>query len=206
MEAGTAEAEVRAVAERDEVLRVIFIGIDPGMEGAIGWMDGERKSIEVHDCPLIVETARGTTLCRETLDFASMDVLIANAMAECRGDGICATVENTISIPHDARGERFLPASDKALHVSLGAWLALLGARHIPTTLVHPKTWKAAMFAGIANSDAAEEIALLRRFGGKELAPKLRGPKGGKRTGRVDAVAICEYGRVAWKLSGRKVA
>ena len=171
---------------------MIFIGIDAGMEGAIAWMDGERKSIEVHDLPLLADGS---------IDFASMDVLIANAMAECRGDGICATVENTISVPHVARGERFLPASDKALHLSLGAWLALLGARHIPTTLVHPRTWKAAMFAGIANNDAAEERALIRRFAGHGLGlAQLRGPKGGKRTGRVDAVAICEYGRVTWKL------
>jgi hypothetical protein len=34
---------------------VIFVGIDPGKHGAIAWMSGERKDIEVHDTPLTAD-------------------------------------------------------------------------------------------------------------------------------------------------------
>ena len=171
---------------------MIFLGIDPGRFGAVGWMDGERQHIEVHDCPLLPD---------ESFDFASMDVLIANAMAECRGDGIQAVVENTISVPHsDKRGERFLPASDKQLHLSLGAWLALLGARHIPTVLVDPRAWKRAMLAGIANDKRMEATVLQQRLQGRIKPGLLYGPRGGIRDGRVDALWLAEFGRVPWRF------
>jgi hypothetical protein len=32
---------------------MIFLGIDPGLHGALAFMDGERKQIEVVDCPLV---------------------------------------------------------------------------------------------------------------------------------------------------------
>ena len=177
---------------------MIFVGIDPGKHGAVAWTDSERKLIEVHDCPL---TGDG-------FDFASMDVLIANAMAECRGDGIRAVIEDTISVPHfDARsGSRFLPASDKTLHLSLGAWLALLGARHIPTEMVQPKTWKRTMLANVPNDKRAEGKALTQRFQGHAICTQLHGPRGGLLDGRVDALWLAEYGRVTWKLSGRRAA
>ena len=176
---------------------MIFIGIDPGKHGAVAWMDGERKLVEVHDCPL----------AGDDFDFASMDVLLANAMTECRGEGIQATVENTISIPHkDKHGQRFLPASDRALHLSLGAWLALLGARHIPTTLVTPQAWKRTMLAGIANDKAMEAKVLKQRFQGHAICAQLYGPRGGIRDGRVDALFLAEYGRLQHRLLGKRAA
>ena len=170
---------------------MIFIGIDPGRYGALAWMDGERQHIEVHDCPLLPD---------DTFDFASMDVLLANAMMECRGDGIQATVENTISVPHsDKRGERFLPSSDKQLHLSLGAWLALLGARHVPAALVDPRTWTRAMLAGVANDKHMEATVLQQRLQGRITPGLLYGPRGGIRDGRVDSLWLAEFGRVHWR-------
>jgi hypothetical protein len=171
---------------------MIFLGIDPGRLGAVAWMDGTRQQIEVHDCPL----------SDDGFDFAGMDTLLANALTECRGEGCRATLEDTISVPHrDKRGIPFLPASDKGLHLSLGAWLALLGARHIQTALVTPRTWKRTMLAGIANDKPAEAMALERRFQGHPICKKLHGPRGGIRDGRVDALFLAEYTRMMWKLS-----
>jgi hypothetical protein len=175
---------------------LIFIGIDAGKEGAIGWMDGERTRIEVADTPLLPD---------KSYDCAAAYKLVQNACWNGSAQ-TCVMIEDTISVPHMARGERFLPASDKWLHYSLGMWQALFAAFDIPTNIVHPKTWKSAIFAGFANDDKAEETALIRRFAGHDIEKKLRGPNGGRRPGRVDAVAICEYARVQWRLTGKRAA
>jgi hypothetical protein len=173
---------------------VIFVGIDPGKEGAIAWMDGERSRIDVHDTPLLPD--------------GSYDIFAAYKLAQdaCWNGSAdaCVVIEDTISVPHAAHGQRFLPASDKQLHQSLGIWLGVFASfPSARVSVVHPKTWKAAMFAGVANDDADEEMALKRRFAGHDIEGKLRGPKNGKRPGRVDSIAICEYGRVTWKLTKR---
>lgn len=165
---------------------MIFIGIDCGREGAITWMDGDRRGIEICDTPL---TPDGD------YDVRAAWKLVRGACAN--GDfEATAVIEDTISVPHVARGERFLPASDKILHESLGIWRALCVDFGLRVELVHPKTWKAAMLKGVANSARAEEMVLLQRFGGL-LDPKaLRGPKGGARPGRVDSTLLAEYARV----------
>jgi hypothetical protein len=171
---------------------VIFIGIDPGKEGAIACMDGERKRVDVHDTPLLTDG---------NYDIFSAYKLAQDACWNGAADA-CVLIEDTISVPHSARGERFLPASDKQLHQSLGIWMGVFASFPAArVSVVHPKTWKASMFAGVANDDAAEEMALKRRFAGHDIGDKLRGPKNGKRPGRVDAIAICEYGRVTWNLT-----
>jgi hypothetical protein len=175
---------------------MISVGIDPGKHGAVAWMDGERKVIEVRDCPL----------AGSSLDYAAMDDLLANAQLAGQGDDVRAVVEDTISVPHVvATGARFLPASDKTLHLSLGAWLALLGARGISTEVVHPKTWKRAMLAGVANDKAMEANVCKQLFQGHAVASQLHGPRGGMRDGRVDALLIAEYGRRGWKVQSRSL-
>jgi hypothetical protein len=169
---------------------MLFAGIDPGKEGAIAWMDGARSQIEIADAPL--------------LEDGSYDLIAVHELVRCvcrEGKAqVCVRIEDTISVPHAAHGERFLPASDKWLHYSLGMWQMAFAAFKVQTRVVHPRTWKEAIFSGIANSDAAEEMAILRRFPSRGLESKLRGPKGGRRPGRVDAVAICEHGRCTWNF------
>lgn len=165
---------------------MIFVGIDCGREGAITWMDGNRRGIEIRDTPL---TEDGD------YDVRHAWRIVRVVCSDGRRDAT-VVIEDTISVPHVARGQGFLPASDKVLHESLGVWRGVCAAFPIRVVLVHPKTWKAAMLKGVANSDSAEETVLLQRFQGL-LDPKaLRGPKGGARPGRVDSTWLAEYGRV----------
>lgn len=172
---------------------MIFAGIDPGKHGALAIMDGERKRIEVHDTPLLSD--------------GSFDLLGAyNLMRLACWNGpanTVVTIEDTVSIPHMAKGQRFLPASDKALHFSLGAWCALASVFGVRPQLAIPATWKRTMLAGIANDNEAEAKALERRFAGHDIAGRVRGPRGGIKDGRVDALWLAEFGRMAWKVTGR---
>lgn len=170
---------------------MIFVGIDPGKEGAIAWMSGDRDRINIADTPLLPDGGYDVFAAYKLVQDACH-----NGAEEAR-----VLIEDTISVPHAANGARFLPASDKWLHYSGGLWrgvFAAFPAAHV--SVIHPRTWKAAMFAGVANNDAAEEMALKRRFAGHDIEGKLRGPKGGKRPGRVDSLAICECARLKWKF------
>ena len=175
---------------------MIFVGIDPGKEGAIAWMDGARSIIEVRDTPLTADRDYDPIAAYQLVQEACAGGTVAT----------CVLIEDTISVPHMARGEKFLPASDKWLHFSLGMWVALFAAFRIPANVVHPKTWKATIFAGLANDDKAEERALIQRFLGHDIAKKIQGPRGGRMPGRVDAIAIAESARVKWKLTGKCAA
>lgn len=171
---------------------MIFVGVDPGKHGALALMDGERKRVEVHDTPLLADG---------TFDLQAAYELMRRACWEGAAETV-VTIEDTVSIPHVAQGQRFLPASDKALHFSLGAWCALAAVFRIRPRLVVPKTWKRYMLAGVANDNEAEAKALELRFQGHDIASRVRGARGGLKDGRVDALFLAEYGRMAWKLTG----
>jgi len=169
---------------------MIFIGIDPGKLGACAWLDGERRSIEVRDTPL----------AGEDYDYRGMVRILEEATDDRMA--VLVTIEETIHVPHMANGRRFLPASDKTLHMSLGAWLCACGALGIERVRrVHPKAWKSRLLAGLANNPGMEALALEQRFRDHPAIRQLvRGPKGGLKDGRVDAILLAEDGRIAWKL------
>lgn len=159
-----------------------FVGIDPGLNGAVAIVDGERRCIEVHDTPLGRD---------RDYDGPAMADLIRRA----------ATTEQTViiieavhSMPHDGKASAF------TFGVGLGRWLGICDALGIKVNPVSPRTWKRTMLAGIANDKEAEALALERRFQGHKL--DLRGPRGGLRDGRVDAIFLAEFGRLTWKTAG----
>jgi hypothetical protein len=161
---------------------MIFVGIDPGKLGAVAWMDGERKVVEVRDCPLD----------GGEYDFQGMADIVRRFPTSTT-----VTMESVHALPSDGRCSAF------AFGAGYGAWLGILGAFAMTPNLVSPQTWKRTMLAGIANNKAAEAQALKQRFQGHPVCSQLHGPRGGLRDGRVDALLLAEYGRVTWKLPGR---
>ena len=166
-----------------------FLGIDPGLHGALAWMDGERKQIEVVDCPLTAGE----------YDYFGMWKAFDDATA---GGTIASIVvmEKVHSMPGDAKPAAF------SFGIGYGAWLAICGMFRVPPNLITPQTWKRIMLAGVANDKKAEAVALKQRFQGHPICAQLHGPKGGLRDGRVDALFLAEYGRMIWKLTGKRAA
>ena len=166
---------------------MMCVGIDPGVEGAIArihWLGNPWPQIAVWDAPKDVFTL--ARLLKEAVFV----------WPQHNGISLVA-IEDTISVPHAAKdGRRLLPASDKALHVSLGVWMGALAAREQRFTLVHPKTWKSMMLKGVANDEKAEALALERRLTWQTgLHDMLRGPKGGLKPGRVDAIFLALFAK-----------
>jgi hypothetical protein len=162
---------------------MLFVGIDPGKHGAVAWMDGARSVVEVHDCPLT----------DGEYDYQAMRDLIGQAC----NIGNVVTMERVHALPTDGKCSAF------SFGVGYGAWLALIGGvLRVTPNLVDPRAWKRTMLAGVPNDKAAEAKALKQRFQGHPVCAQLHGPRGGLRDGRVDALLLAEYGRLAWKLSG----
>ena len=168
---------------------MLFMGIDPGLHGAVAWIDGERREVHVQDCPLVDGEYNYRDMWGLLLKVIGLEVPPPHV-----------TMEKVHALPTDGRCSAF------SFGVGYGAWLAILGAMGRTPQLVSPQTWKRTMMAGIANDKKAEAAALKQRFQGHEVCSQLHGPRGGLRDGRVDALWLAEYGRVTYKLGGPRHA
>lgn len=163
---------------------MIFVGIDPGLEGAVAWIDGERKTIEVRDCPL---ESKGV------YDYMAMRDLLSNIVSV----RMVVTMEKVGAMPTDARRAAF------TFGIGYGAWLALVnGVLRVRPNLVTPRSWKYSMLAGVANNKKMEAKVCEQIFKGYQISRMLYGPMGGLRDGRVDALLLAEHGRRHFKLGG----
>lgn len=181
----------------------IFVGIDPGLHGAVAWMDGARKLVEVHDCPLDAageyDFRKMADLIRSTFEACTEIVQDALGLhAEFRPPIV--TIEDVHSMPKDGKCSAF------RFGFGYGAWRGVLGALGLTPNLVSPQSWKRTMLTGIANDKQAEARALKQRFQGHPICSQLHGPRGGLRDGRVDALLLAEHGRLNWKLTGKRAA
>ena len=161
-----------------------FVGVDPGLHGALAFMDGERKQVEVRDCPLIAGE----------YDFYGMWKLFDDAT----GGGTVASIivmEKVHSMPSDGKCSAF------SFGIGYGAWLAICGMFRMPPNLVTPQTWQRDMIGGlkcVASGKQSSALAAINLF--PTIRAKLYGPRGGLRDGRCDALLMAEWGRRRWKL------
>jgi hypothetical protein len=147
---------------------MIYIGIDPGQKGAIGFILG--STLRVIDCP---DTIPG--MCRALDDALSTPGQDARAMIEKVHAFYKSSAKSAFCF-----GENF------------GAWQAILAARGIVYEFVTPRTWQKVVFDSAKKLDnpkkQAAELAE-RLFPGIEFKTK----RGRVLDGRADALLIAEY-------------
>jgi len=155
----------------------VFIGVDPGLNGALAAIGGEHEP-QVHDCPTL-QSGTGT---RREYDVGGMrdllDMLIANVNIGR------VVVEIPAPIP------KFGVMTARSLGEALGIWRALLV--DVPHVFVSPSVWKKDM--GLAGKGKQGAVALaLREF--PSLAEDLRLKR---HVDRAEAVLLAEWGRRAY--------
>jgi len=156
--------------------RVVFIGIDPGLQGAIGIIhDGQ---VEAFSMP----THRSGR--RKVLDESKITALLLRARA--RGDVIAGIEES-----HAIRGQGI--TSTFSTGHGFGFMKGALAGLGIPYQIVNAKTWQRYFFQNIRGQDTKT----LSYQTASRLFPEieLTGPRGGIRDGKCDALLICEYVR-----------
>lgn len=160
---------------------MIYIGIDPGLRGAVAIIDG--TDVKLFDVPT-AETGKGTR----------RDYLIANmsSIVDVPAGNVFSVIEAVHSMPKQG------VASSFSFGRGLGIWEGILSAYRIPYAKVAPQTWKKAMLGDMPrdNKDSSR-IAATRLF---PNASDMLSRK--KDDGRAEALLMAEYGR---RLHGKNV-
>ena len=155
-------------------MSVIVIGIDPGLDGAIAWLDGDGHYL-VWDTPTAKDGRHRVYLLSE------MRALLLNATVGVQGTHH-VFIEKVHSMPRQG------VASSFNFGDGFGSWKGLVAGLALPMTLVTPQRWQKTILDGMQGGKDASIIRALELFPLADLKRK-------KDHGRADALLIAEYGR-----------
>lgn len=168
----------------------VTVGIDPGLDGAIAILNGKvaDRVTDVIDTSLAVVIHDAPTFDAKTgrsYDIQAMLGILRNC-----GPNTLVFLEKVHSMPDQG------VASSFKFGEGFGIWQGILAALGLPHILVTPQRWKKICLADVQkNNDAAEAAHAARLY--PSASALIRGPRGGLKTGRVDALLIAHYGLVS---------
>lgn len=155
---------------------MIFIGIDPGLDGAVAAIAPEQ--VDVFDTPTTQVTRNGKNR-RDYLVAQMADLLQKYAMDECS-----AVIEAVHSMPKQG------VASSFSFGRGAGLWEGILAALRIPFSKVAPQTWKKAMLADTGKEKGDARIRASQLF--PQVAEQF---KRSKDDGRAESLLMAAYGQ-----------
>lgn len=158
----------------------VFVGIDPGLTGAVAilWPDAD---------PEVVDTP--TTRVGKGNDYlaASMANILASVKLACMGragERVAAALEQGIAMPKQSSSSTFKTGRGG------GLWEGILAGLGIPYELVTPRRWKLALGMPIGADKSASRLYAQRLF--PAVADRLARVKD---DGRAEALLIAEWRR-----------
>ena len=150
-----------------------FIGVDPGLEGSVAFLNG--TSVHVEDTPVVRFERDGKV--RRRYDVPGMAALLAPYMHQ----NVVVLLEQVNAHPENATRAAFL------MGVGVGTWEGIIGALGLPLRYVSPVAWK--RVHGLLRTDKqAARLRAQQLFPTADLRKK-------KDVGRADALLIAAYGR-----------
>lgn len=162
---------------------MIYIGIDPGLDGAVGVIDNtaefpENPRVQVFDTPTAL--VEGEKTKRKYL-IPAMALLLKPFAGR---KNVLAILEHVHSMPKQGVASSFCFGEGK------GMWEGILAAFEIPVELVSPQRWKKEIMADQGKDKSAARFKAMQLF--PSLAELL---KLVKYDGRAEALLMAEYGR-----------
>lgn len=172
----------------------VFMGIDPGNEGAIAVIpeDLQSNQVEFHDTPLVI--VKSGKKNKKVMNAPAARMML-DSIRRTHGDEIYAVIEKAIPMPstHGAdRGTGMGVSSAFNYGKGVGVWIGLLTGLQIPFEEVHPATWKAALLRDMGKEKGASIVKATQLY--PQSAVNLTRIKD---HGRADALLMAEYGRRA---------
>jgi len=152
---------------------MIILGIDPGLSGAMAFLDTDTGIIAVEDMPT-VEVKRNNKLKREVSPQLVAAIIIKRHVGAAYLEKVNAMAGQGVS-------------SVFSFGRSAGIMEGVLAAFDIPTTLVTPQAWQKAMNVR-DGKDGSRERAMQLFPASAELFQRK------KDDGRSDAALIAKYG------------
>lgn len=113
---------------------MIFIGIDPGLTGAVAALDADGALIAVHDIPTM-SSGKGRTV-RNEINASELAWILRGVGGLTEQDACRAVLERVGAMPGQGVSSMF------SMGDSFGAIRATLAVLGISTELVTPRKWK----------------------------------------------------------------
>ena len=157
---------------------MIFIGIDPGIAGAVAIMLNEA-TISITDCP-------ATTVEMSTILYPFRGATNVRVALE----EVPKVINRRATPSEQKRGIKFVMVPATELRMNYGEWRGILTAHRIPFETVPPKKWQSIL------DGAKKKGTKFRAFDmAQRLYPnaELKGPRGGVKYGRSDALTMAEW-------------
>ena len=195
--AETASAATPAPDGRSDHSMTIFVGIDPGKQGAIAWisMSPSRPVTGIRPTPLI-RAKQGkdqydlVAICK-LFQMPAADRVIRELFFDSADDQVFVTVEESRSIPANIKAGSLAQFNRG---VSTG-WLWMLTALLIPHQVVSPKNWQKVMLAGTPGKDTKQRSIMAAQRLFPDVSLKRTGRAKKDDDGFSDALLLAEYGR-----------
>ena len=166
-----------------EMKKTLFIGIDPGVTGAVAIVDLESGMSSVVDMPLTDENEVDALLLYKKIVALTLITSFEN---------ILCVLEKQQSMQKQGVRSTFTTGKN------YGKLLALLEISSVTVLKVHPSSWKKYMGLSKVKKQSVDMANLL--FSDHNFY----GPRGGLKDGRAEAILMCEYGRLKEEEKGRK--
>jgi len=170
---------------------MIYIGIDPGLSGAVAVINedvigqpGLGYLVEVFDTPTMQVDSSGKV--RNKYNAAAMAELLAPyiSIPPYPTGRALVILESVHSMPKQG------VASSFTFGEGLGIWKGIIAAYRLPLELPSPQRWKKLMMADMGKDKDASRLKAIQLF--PVIAEKLSRKKD---DGRAEALLMAEYGR-----------
>lgn len=169
---------------------MIFVGIDPGLTGAVAVLDDITDSIRFFDTPTVTVKS-GKKMKNQMEPHASSRIL----QALDDEFGLLVTIEKVAPMPHIEGNERQTMGVTSAFNFGMGygTWIGICAASMIPYQLVHPATWKRRVMADMGKEKDASRVKAMQLYpqAAKDLTLK-------KHHGRADALLLAHYAMLTY--------
>lgn len=179
----------------------IYVGIDPGLEGAIAVIYPDA-SVTFFDTPVVQTTnAAGKNrripdeveAYRRLRDGATWYSRQPGVGVDFPNPGVLVTIEQVHAMPKQGVASSFTFGS------GYGMWLGAIGAlgveHGVPSQRVTPQRWKRDVLADAPKTDQAVVAIAGRLY--PAVSEQLRTPRGKLLLGRADALLIAHWARTA---------
>lgn len=161
----------------------VYIGIDPGVAGAIAYINEDGSKYDVRDVPVVkvetkTKTKKGNKKKKTEYDLQSMARLLAPFN---KYDRVHVIIEESIAMPSQSSS-----TTGKAFFGN-GLWTGMIAAFGYGMTRTRPVTWKRIMMRDLPGND--KKASLLRA---RELFPDAELHLA-KHDGRAEALLLAEF-------------
>lgn len=158
---------------------MVYVGIDPGLHGAVAIIDQDGKIVSVTDTP--TTTIKSGKKNKSVYIEAEM-VRLLSVFAQ-HSETAHAGIEKVHAMPGQGVSSMF------QMGYGYGLWIGILAALSIPYTTITPQSWKKAMMDGMGKEKAASCVRAQQLYPEEEFFT----PRGRALDGRGDAILIAEY-------------